>query len=287
MFRSRSFYCSLVLAAACWATAGGLASAAPSPVDPPISVVPADPGGRSGAPSVGVGVRDSGAPGGPGARGAADYAPSGGGGQSKCQWVLAPDVEQFVRRLPTAVSRGVGPGQVGATGGSTQDKVDPASRLYQQICNGLAGQYQWFGPGQPGATAVALPSPAELAQEAYAQLRLPVPTPEHSPDLRLADGRVAVLVGEHTWVWTDRSRFRAQSRRLQVGPVWAAVTATPVGLSFDPGNGDPVVSCVGAGTPFVPGRYGPHAPSPTCGYLYSRSSAGSPGGLLTVEYGIR
>jgi hypothetical protein len=173
------------------------------------------------------------------------------------------------------------------TGGSGEDKADPASRLHQQICNGVAGQYQWFGPGRPGAAAVALPSPAELAQEAYAQLRLPVPTPEHSPDLRLADGRVAALVGEHTWVWTDRSRFRPQSRRLQVGPVWAEVTATPVGLSFNPGNGDSVVSCAGAGTPYVPGRYAPHGPSPTCDYLYSRSSAGSPGGLLTVEYGIR
>lgn len=195
-------------------------------------------------------------------------------------------LRQWLRRLPGRVSVGAGPGRVGRTGGDGQDGVDPAFRLYQQVCDGLAGQYQWFGPDRPGVPAVALPTAGELAREAYAQLRLPGPTPDHSPDLRLADGRSAVLVGEHTWVWTDLSRFRLQSRRLQVGPVWAEVAAVPVGLSFDPGNGDAVVSCSGPGTAFVASRYTAHSPSPTCGYVYSRSSAGWPGGVVTAEYGI-
>jgi hypothetical protein len=76
-------------------------------------------------------------------------------------------------------------------------------------------------------------------------------------------------------------------RRLQVGAVWASVTATPVELTFDPGNGDSLVSCRGPGTPFVPGRYAPHSPSPTCGYQYQRSSAGVAGQSVTAEYGIR
>ena len=278
---------SILTVAAVLAAASGVAAAAP-PVEPPISVVAGDPGGRSGAPSVGVGVRDGGSSGGPGARGAAARGAAGAGGAvSVCRWVPAPDVEQWIRRLPSRINTGVGPGRVGRAGGDGQDKVVPSSRLYQQVCNGLAGGFQWFGPSLPGAPTAALPTPAELARQAYAQLRLPVPVPMHSPDLRLADGRVAVLVGEHTWVWTDRSRFRAQSRRLQVGPVWAQVTATPVGLSFDPGNGDPTMTCLGPGTPYVAARYSSHAASPTCDYLYPRSSAGSPGGVVTAEYGIR
>lgn len=286
MFRPRWLTVSvLVGAVGCAATCSG-AAAAPQPIDPPISVVPADPGGRSGAPSVGLEVRDAGRYGGPKAPGAVSGV-GARGGDSACRWVLAPEVEQWIRRLPSRLSAGAGPGRVAETGGSGQDTIEPASRLYQQVCNGLAGGYQWFGPGQPGAAAAALPSPAELAREAYAQLRLPVPTPGHSPDLRLADGRVAVLIGEHTWVWTDRSRFRSLSRRLQVGPVWAAVTAIPVGLSFDPGNGNPTMSCAGPGTPFVPGRYPVHAASSTCDYVYSRSSSGQPGGVVSAEYRIR
>jgi hypothetical protein len=258
------------------------ADAAPSPPPGPIVVTPGDPVGRVGPPQVDIGVRDSGSPGqpgGPGARGAST------GGGSACRWVPARAVEQFLRRLPTAVSDGPAPGLPG-TGGSTSGGVEPATRLYQHVCNGVGGEFAWFGPGQAGA-AVALPTPGEVAREALAQLRLPVPTPGHSPDLLLAGGRAAVLVGEHTWLWTDPARFRPLTKRLQVGPVWAQVTARPVALTFDPGTGEAAVSCTGAGTPYVPGRYGPHAASPTCDFQYVRSSAGQPGGVVEAVYGIR
>ena len=245
----------------------GLADPDPGPGGR-VVVTPSDPGGKYGPPAVDVGVGTPGqeaAAAGRGARGSA-----GGGG---CSYSAAPDLERWSRGLPGRLVPG------------GRDQVGPTSRLYAEVCPGRPVSYVWLGAAQvPGATP---PTPEKLAQQAYAQLRLPLPTPEHSPDLLLADGRAAVLVGEHTWVWTDRSRFRSQSRRLRVGPVWAEVTATPVGLSFDPGNGDPILSCRGPGTAFVPGRSGPHAPSPTCDYLYSRSSADAPGGVVTVEYGIR
>lgn len=266
--------------------AAAVAAAEPARSDPPIVVTPTNPNGTIGPPSVGVSVRDDGRPDSSGARGAATGPGDSQAGDAACRWVLAPDVEQFVRRLPTALSGGIGPGRVGRTGGSPQDKVDPAARLYQRTCNRVGQDFQWFGPGQPGQPAVALPTPAELAQEAYSQLRLPLPAPEHSPDLTLADGRRAVLVGEQTWLWTDAARFRQQTRRVQVGPVWAQVTATPVSLTFDPGDDEGAISCAGPGTPFVPGEYAPHVASPTCGYQYSRSSADAAGGEVSAEYGI-
>lgn len=182
-------------------------------------------------------------------------------------------MEVWIRHLPQRLPSG------------GVDRIDPGSRLYTRVCGGAVQGYAWLGPAA-AAGAPVLPTPGELAQQAYSQLRLPVPTPEHSPDLRLADGRAAVLVGEQTWLWTDGSRFRPQSRRLQVGPVWALVTATPVGLSFDPGDGASSVSCAGAGTAFVPGRDAARAASPTCGYQYQRSSADEPGGVVTAEFGI-
>jgi hypothetical protein len=262
-------------------TVQGTADAAPGRPDaPPIVVDPTNPNGTIGPPSVGIGVTDGGTPGGPGAHGASQRGGARAG--RSCSWLPAPDVEQFIRHLPGQLDRGVVPGQTGA--GSGQDRVDPKARLFQRVCDGLIGGFAWFGPGQQ--TAAALPTPGELAREAYTQLRLPVPTPGHSPDLRLAGDRAAVLVGEHTWLWTDPTRFTARSKRLQVGPVWAQVIAVPVGLSFDPGNGEAAVACRGPGTAYVPGRYPAHAASPTCDYQYQRSSAGTAGGVVTAEYGI-
>jgi hypothetical protein len=265
---------------------GGSAIAAPTDPAPPIVVNPTNPTGRIGPPSVGIGAHDPGTPDTPGGGGAGGRVRPASGGPSGpvCRWVPAPDVEAFLRGLPGAVSGG-GRGRPG-TGGSAVDRVDPRSRLFQHVCDGVAGEFAWFGPGQQDRPAVVLPTPGELARQAFSQLRLPVPTPSHSPDLRLGDGRAAVLVGEQTWLWTDPARFRQRTRRVQVGPVWAQVTAVPATLTFDAGNGERSVVCAGPGTPYVPGRDRAHAASPTCGYLYPRSSAGLPGGVVRAEYAI-
>jgi hypothetical protein len=188
--------------------------------------------------------------------------------------VAAPGVEAALRHF------------LSATDGASP--AAPLSRLFGQVCDGVTVGYAWLGSGVGAAAGgrVVRPTPGQLAREAYAQLRLPAPTPEHSPDLRLADGRAAVLVGEQTWLWTDRSRFQMRSRRIGVGSVWAEVTATPVELSFDPGDGAPVLSCAGPGTPFVVGRDPQHAASPTCNYQYQQSSAAKPGGEVAAEWGI-
>jgi len=250
---------------------GGLPAiaAADNKPQPPIVVTPGDQRGRTAPPAVGVDVTAPGHSGGPGSTGQA--ASTGG---SACLWVPAPDMEAWLRHLPARLP-----------GGSDTDPVDPRSRLYQRVCDGLVSAWAWFGPA--AGAPVVLPSPAELAREAYGLLRLPAPSPGRSPDLRLANGRAAVLVGEHTWIWTDPAAFTARSRTVRVGPVWARVTATPVGLSFDPGTGDPVTGCVGAGTPWVAGRYGLHQPSPTCDVVLTLSSAGRPGGVVTATWTIR
>jgi hypothetical protein len=251
---------------------GGLPAiaAADDKPQPPIVVSAGDQLGRTDPPAIGVEVTALGHPGGPISTG--QTATSGG---SACAWVPAPDMEAWLRHLPARLP-----------GGSDTDRVDPRSQLYQEVCDGLAVGWAWLGPAGVDAPVV-LPSPAELAREAYGLLRLPAPSPGRSPDLRLAEGRAAVLVGEHTWIWTDPALFAARSRTVRVGPVWATVTGTPVGLSFDPGTGDPVAVCVGAGTPWVAGRYGLHQPSPTCDVVLTRSSAGLPGGVVTATWAIR
>ncbi|RJQ77838.1 hypothetical protein D5S17_14730 [Pseudonocardiaceae bacterium YIM PH 21723] len=110
--------------------------------------------------------------------------------------------------------------------------------------------------------------------------------PRHSPDLRLADGRPATVVGEHTWLWTEPVAWSPQRKRLDVGPVWAEVIATPVAMEFTPGDGSQAIRCAGPGTAFDRVRFGVHAASPDCDYVYQRSSFGKPDDQVTAEYAI-
>jgi hypothetical protein len=263
MHRRLTLAATAACALAVWLPAG---SAAARDSDP-IVVAPGDPDARYQPPTIEIGVTVPGRP------GASDLAGSRAGGSPVCTWVVEPEMEAWVRRLP---------GRLPTPG---VDRVDPRAHLLARVCDGVVTGYAWSSPA--GTVATTLPSPAELARDAYALLRLPVPLPRRSPELRLADGRPAVLVGEHTWVWTDRSVFTPRARRLQVGPVWVRVTAMPIGLEFDPGDGSPAVGCAGPGTPFVTGREALHAPSPTCDVVYRRSSAGQPGGVVSGVWAIR
>ncbi len=136
-----------------------------------------------------------------------------------------------------------------------------------------------------GPAAPPLPTPAELAARAFEQLRLPLPVPRHSPDVRLPDGRAATIVGENTWIWTDRSVWKPAVERVQAGPVWAEVTATPTGMTFNSGSGGST-SCSGPGTPYDR-SHGLHADSPDCGFVYTRSSVGQPNDQTTAEWAIQ
>lgn len=141
-------------------------------------------------------------------------------------------------------------------------------------------------PAPAGAPAAPpLPSPAELAAQAFEQLRLPLPVPRHSPDVRLPDGRDATIVGENTWIWTERAVWHPAVQRVQVGPVWAEVTATPVGMTFSSGTGGSM-TCSGPGTPYER-SYGLHAASPDCGFVYTRSSVGQSNDQTSAGWAIQ
>ncbi|MTD57139.1 hypothetical protein GKO32_24630 [Amycolatopsis sp. RM579] len=141
------------------------------------------------------------------------------------------------------------------------------------------------GPAPAAPAPPPLPTPAELAAQAFEQLRLPLPVPRHSPDVRLPDGGDATIVGENTWVWSDRGVWKPAVQRVQVGPVWAEVTAAPVGMTFNSGTGGSM-SCSGPGTPYDR-SYGLHAASPDCGFVYTRSSVGRPNDQATAEWAIQ
>src|SRR5215475_7162120 len=96
---------SAAAALACMIAAPAAGASPADPPDPPIVIDPTNPTGTVGPPSVDISVRDAGGRGRPGAGGGSSH---GGerAGRAACRWVPAPDMEQFLRRLPAALSDG-------------------------------------------------------------------------------------------------------------------------------------------------------------------------------------
>lgn len=154
---------------------------------------------------------------------------------------------------------------------------DPATgQLLVNPCNG-GEQYVFvpneaLGIGQVGAPQLPPPDPAVLAAQAYAELAPPAPTAHRSPDEDMP-GQPWTVVQLWTWYWVEQADWVPLSRTVELRGVSATVTATPVATTFDPGNGDSVVSCDGPGRPWTdPGGNSDPVPSSVggCGYQYKR-----------------
>jgi hypothetical protein len=135
------------------------------------------------------------------------------------------------------------------------------------------------GVAGPPAAGPAPPPPAVLAQLAVRYLRLPDPVIRSSP----APGALQ-LTGLPTWMWVAPAAWRPESKTAQVPGESVTATATPVSASWQMGDGR-TVTCHGPGTPY-PGGGNPAASSPTCGYTYTRSSAGQPSAAYHVTVTI-
>ncbi|SES36093.1 hypothetical protein [Actinokineospora terrae] len=141
----------------------------------------------------------------------------------------------------------------------------------QGVTDGLYRPPVWIADGQqPGAAL--LPSPAELAQMARKQLRLPSPSIAANP----AGDQ---LVNLPTWMWLSGG-WGPVSATASVPGVSVTAVATPTSVTWATGDGS-TVTCTGAGTPYKAGT-DPKAPSPDCGHVYRRSSASQPGQAYPV-----
>lgn len=118
------------------------------------------------------------------------------------------------------------------------------------------------------------PSPATLAQRAAATFRLPDPSGARSPSQSLNfHGYSDTYVGLWTWFWTDATKWAdcgaTCTATARAGGNYATVTARPVSLTFDPGDGSGAFSCAGPGVAWQ-NSFGNDAPSSHggCGYQY-------------------
>lgn len=146
-------------------------------------------------------------------------------------------------------------------------------------------------PGAPAAPAAAPPpTSAQLALAAWGQLVMPSPVPSRYPSGTLkTDGHPYTIVNANTWFWTDPATWQPVSKTVTAGAVWGKATATPVSLSFTPGDGSSPVSCNGPGSEWKANEQTWLAPvNPDgCSYRYLNSSLGVGGDdQVTATYSI-
>jgi hypothetical protein len=119
------------------------------------------------------------------------------------------------------------------------------------------------------------PGPALLAQFAVSRLTVPAPQIELSPPPPAPQ-----LVRLPMWLWVDEATWGERQATASVPGLSVTATATPTEVVWSTGDGGSR-TCEGAGMPWQPGM-DPEAASPTCGYTYTTSSAGAPGGAYTL-----
>jgi hypothetical protein len=131
--------------------------------------------------------------------------------------------------------------------------------------------------GVPGAADVpdVLPAAGTLAQLAVRYLELPGPVIRSSP----APGDLQ-LVHLPVWLWVNPAVWAPVSKTASVPGERVTATATPVSVSWRMGDGT-TVTCHGPGVPYTTAD-NPASASPVCGYTYTSSSAGQPGGAYHV-----
>jgi hypothetical protein len=129
------------------------------------------------------------------------------------------------------------------------------------------------------------PSIYSLSLKALEGISFPVPVAtfwKHSTD---EYGRPMVLVNASFWWWAgDISQWKPLTNTARAGQAWSTVTATPVGWTFDPGNGQAPVSCQGSGTAWKR-EDGYWKPSPSgCSYRYPHTSIREPAMTFTSTF---
>lgn len=97
-----------------------------------------------------------------------------------------------------------------------------------------------------------------------------------------------MLVQASFWWWAgDADQWKPLQATAKAGQVWTRVTATPVGWSFNPGNGEQPTTCAGPGTTWQPSD-GLWKPSPAgCSYRYPHTSYDQPQEKFTATFTMR
>ncbi len=178
-----------------------------------------------------------------------------------------------------------------AAGDPRWEGHDPsAGVVLYNLCNGPIAYTFAAGAAAAPPPPPPPPNPAVLAQHAYTQLALPKPTLGRSPDLAKGDpakgGQSYTIVNLWTRYFTDPAVWAPTSRTVTLRGVFATVTATPTALAFDPGDGNPPVSCAGPGAPWSEADGFNPPTAGECGYQYKKVEAAPITGTESISWTV-
>lgn len=123
---------------------------------------------------------------------------------------------------------------------------------------------------QPGVSGPRLDA---IARRVADQVPLEFPRPATSPAI---DGEQ--ITGLPTWLWVDPGGYRSFDAEATLAGLTVTVTATPVQVSWDLGDGTDPVVCAGPGTPYDL-AVDDDAQHTDCSHVYRYASAGETGGV--------
>ena len=146
----------------------------------------------------------------------------------------------------------------------------PDGAIYQMTCldvAGTGGGWVWLATPPAGFGGAGI-TPAQLAAQAVELLGL------RGPEIGMAppDGTTG-LVGVPVWMWTEvtPTTWGPVSATASVPGLSVTATGRAQRIVWAMGDGTSV-TCTGPGTPYRESFGGTE--SPTCGHVYTRSSAG-------------
>ena len=125
------------------------------------------------------------------------------------------------------------------------------------------------------------PTPAQLAAQALAAIRLDGPAIQMAPTL--AKNGVGGLVGLPVWMWTtvNEHTWGPIGNNASSGAVTVTITANAAKIVWHMGDGGKAVTCTQPGEVYSPADGG--RASSNCGYMYTKSSFAKPGHKYTIR----
>ncbi|MGW0809004.1 hypothetical protein [Nonomuraea sp. NPDC002799] len=165
----------------------------------------------------------------------------------------------------------------GAGFGNCHGIAGKGSIRYIQCEKGPDGKENIFNavlPGEPGAAPV---TPEMLMERARRLLTPSAPRIVTAPP-QSKNG----YVGLRQFFWAEPGQWRAISRKVTAGPVWAEVTAAPSELTIRPGAGQATLTCPGPGVPYDRAK-SPDDQNIDCTHVFTESSAGLPDSTYRVK----
>jgi hypothetical protein len=181
---------------------------------------------------------------------------SRGSGPSRCTYT--PGRPSTTAGLKVSWELGKEPFKFVESNGSTR-------LLYGRRCGGGETTWVWVPQASPRELA-------EVSADSVRQ-RLPAPRAVFSPDPTDA----GVVVQLPMWFAIPANQWTEVSETASVPGLSATVTARPMSLRFEPGDGSQAVKCRGPGLRWRPGMPEP-AKAPACSHTYRDASSVAPGG---------